>query len=69
MIRQFADHLLGGGLIRPKDYAVIRLVYRKRGGNWEAFTQGDIDQVTLLEKVVTNWGKKRPEAEPEVELL
>lgn len=58
VIRQFADHLLGTDLIiEPKDYLVLRLIYRKLGGSWLPFFQGDIKAVTLLENVITGWGK------------
>lgn len=69
VIRQFVDHLLGGGTVRPRDYMVMRLVFRKLGGSWDKIVHGDIEQITMLEKVVTNWGKRRPKEEPEVETV
>jgi len=57
VIQQFADHLLGGVSIKPRDYALMRLVFRKLKGNWQLLTQGDIQQLTLLERVVTGWNK------------
>lgn len=67
VIRQFADHLLGGVTIKPKDYAVMRLVFRKMGGNWEALVHGDVNQLTLLEKVVTRWKEFKTPEIPDVE--
>lgn len=61
VIRQFADHLLGADLvIEPKDFMILRLTFRKCGGQWLSVVQGDIRHTVLLEKVVTAWGK-RPE--------
>lgn len=58
MIRQFADHLLGADLvIEPQDFQILRLIYRKLGGNWESLLRGSIKQLVLLEQVITNWGK------------
>jgi hypothetical protein len=58
VIRQFADHLLGNDLIiEPKDFMVIRVVFRKLGGNWVDLIQGNIKQLEVLERVLTNWGK------------
>ncbi len=67
VIRQFADHLGITQTIRPRDYMIIRLVFRKLGGQWDAFIHGDIKQITTLEKVITNWGKVKKPDEPEEE--
>ncbi len=69
VIRQFADHLGVTRTIKPKDYLIIRLIFRKLGGQWERFIHGDIQQITTLEKVITNWGKAQKPEEPEEELV
>jgi hypothetical protein len=69
VIRQFADHMGLGGSIKPRDYMMMRLVFRKLGGEWDKVVHGDIQQITLLEKVITRWGKIRTPEEPEVELV
>lgn len=67
VIRQFADHLGITQTLHPRDYMIIRLVFRKLGGQWESFIHGDIKQITTLEKVITNWGKVKKPDEPEEE--
>lgn len=43
----------------PKDYQVIKLVFRKRGGSWEGVAQGNFQQIHLLGNVVRVWGRLR----------
>lgn len=58
VIRQIADHLFGADLvIEPKDFMVMRVVYRHLGGTWVGLIHGDTKHLKTLEKVVTNWGK------------
>lgn len=58
VIRQIADHLLGENLvIEPKDFMILRLVYRHLGGTWEGLIHGNCKYLQILEKVITNWGK------------
>lgn len=35
----------------------MRVVFRHGGGSWTELMGGDIDQLTLLERVITTWGK------------
>lgn len=59
VIRQFADHLLGGDIvIEPKDFMVLRIIFRKLGGKWWDLSRGSIAQLVLLEKILTNWGNQ-----------
>ncbi len=59
VIRLFADHLLGADiLVEPRDYQIMRLIYRKLGGKWVDLMEGNIVQMVLLEKIVTRWGKQ-----------
>lgn len=57
VIKQLSDHLLGG-VVTPEaeDYLIMRVIFRRLGGNWQGVYNGSIDQLTLLEKVVTGWG-------------
>lgn len=58
VIRQYTDHLVGDDtILLPKDYQVIRLVFRWFKGSWESLLQGDILQNRLLERIITVWGK------------
>ncbi len=57
VIRLFADHLFGADLIiEPRDFQVLRLIYRKLGGSWVGLIHGNIAQIILLEKIVAQWG-------------
>lgn len=56
-IRQFVNNLLGSDvIIAPKDYTVLRVVFRKCGGSWERLNHGDIVHTQLLTKILTSWG-------------
>jgi hypothetical protein len=58
IIRQIADHLLGEDLIiEPKDFMILRLVYRRLGGTWDGLIHGNGKYLQILEKTITNWGK------------
>lgn len=58
VIRQYTDHVVGDdAILLPKDYQVIRLVFRWLNGSWEKLEQGDMIQNRLLQKVITVWGK------------
>lgn len=59
VIRQIADHLFGTDLvIEPKDFMTVRVIYRHLGGTWIGLIQGDIKHLKILERVITNWGKR-----------
>lgn len=67
VIRQFVDHLVGPDvIIEPRDYQILRLIFRKLGGNWWDLIHGSIAQATLIEQVVVNWGQ-RPDRKREKE--
>lgn len=58
VIRQFADHMLSPQTeISEADFRTMRVVFRHGGGSWTELMGGDIDQLTLLERVITTWGK------------
>lgn len=63
ILKQFSEHLLAGAATPENhDYQVMRVVFRRLGGNWEAVYHGDIRQITMLEKVVTGWGASKKKA-------
>lgn len=63
IIKQFSDHLLAGAANpEDRDYQVMRVVFRRLGGNWQAVYNGDIQQIKMLEKVVTGWGASKKKA-------
>ncbi len=63
VIKQLSDHLLGGVVTpEPDDYRIMRVIFRNLGGNWTGVYSGSIDQLTLLEKVVTGWGAYKQKA-------
>lgn len=54
----YADHLCGADLvILPKDFTVLRVAFRKAGGNWEQVALGNIVHIQLLSKIVVAWGQ------------
>lgn len=57
VIKQFVDHLVGEVELERNDYAIIRLLFRKAGGSWEAIFQGDPKQLESLKSVVLHWGQ------------
>lgn len=58
VIRQFVDHLVGADtVVEPRDYMVLRMLFRKGGGTWQNLADGDITHLLFLEKLVTSWGK------------
>lgn len=60
IIQQMAEHMLAGvGALEPKDYMVVRTVFRSADGSWEAITAGDKDHLELLKEIVLSWGKMR----------
>ncbi len=67
VIRQFVDNLLGSNVIvSPKDYTVLRVVFRRCGGKWEQLNHGDILHSQLLTKILSSWGSM-PGRQREVE--
>lgn len=58
IIRQLVQHLLAEDMvIDHKDYMAIRVVFRKCGGSWQKFYEGDLTQFELLKAIVTAWGQ------------
>jgi hypothetical protein len=58
VIRQLIDHLFADGFkVKANDYAAIRVVFRTLGGSWDQLGLGSMQQMDLLQKVVTGWSK------------
>jgi hypothetical protein len=58
IIRQLVDHLLGEDFItEDEDFKALRMVFRSRGGSWEKFLNGDLQQNKLLQDIVSAWAK------------
>lgn len=59
--RLVANQLGSEVMILPNDYRVLRLVFRKRGGSWEALAAGDYRHIEVLAQAVKTWAKLRQE--------
>lgn len=58
IILQMIQHMVAEDMVvEPRDYATIRLVYRKCGGSWAEFSEGDADQFELLRSVILTWSR------------
>ena len=58
VIRQMVQHMVAEDMvIDRKDYIAIRVVFRKCGGSWTKFVDGDLLQFKLLKEVITSWGQ------------
>jgi hypothetical protein len=58
IILQMIQHMMADDMVvEPRDYTAIRLVYRKCGGSWSEFSEGDADQFELLRSVIQAWGR------------
>jgi hypothetical protein len=58
VIAMFAENLMGRSDLKPEDYSVIRVTFRKLGGSWFELCQGNILQLMLLEQTIQAWGSK-----------
>lgn len=58
VIRQLIQHMVADDMvIEPDDYMAIRVVFRKCGGSWIAFGDGDLKQFELLKSIVLAWSQ------------
>jgi hypothetical protein len=58
VICQMIQHMVAEDMvIDRKDYLAIRVVFRKCGGSWAKFVDGDLPQFKLLKDVITAWGQ------------
>lgn len=58
VIHQLVEHMVGEDMvIEHNDYTVLRVVFRKCGGNWSELTQGSLVQLELLKTIVSAWGQ------------
>lgn len=59
VIRQFVDNLYGKDKsLKFNDFMVIRVTFRKLGGDWFALCLGDILQLMLLVQVIRTWASR-----------
>ena len=56
VIALFAENLLGKSGLKPKDYTVIRVAFRKVGGSWFELCHGNVGQINLLTQTIRAWG-------------
>lgn len=57
LIRRLVNNVCGSDLIlTPGDYTVLRVVFRRCRGSWEAVVRGDVVHTRLLTNIVTSWG-------------
>ncbi|MFA5054239.1 MAG: hypothetical protein WC565_09285 [Parcubacteria group bacterium] len=57
-IEQIIRHMVGETVkITPQDYMVVRVVFRRLGGQWEKLVSGDLVHIELLKQIIGGWGK------------
>lgn len=60
MIRMIVDHSFGDDMdIAPNEYMVIRVAFRKMGGEWEEISLGNPEHLAKLKQVVSTWGQQQ----------
>lgn len=70
MIRMIVDHSFGDDMDIPADeYMVIRVAFRKMGGEWEEIFLGNHEHVNKLKQVVSMWGQQRQNKSGQPELV
>lgn len=69
VICQMIHHMVSEDMvIEPRDYLALRSVFRRCGGSWEKFADGDQVQIELLKTIITGWGQT-PERKKESDNL
>lgn len=67
VIRMLVDHLVDETvIIQPKDYIMMRVVFRKLKGSWQRLQAGDIMMARLMAQIAVSWGNM-PGREKETE--
>jgi hypothetical protein len=66
IIAQLIEHMVSSDIVlTAKNFAGIRVTFRKLGGSWAELCAGDLANMELLKTVVVSWGKARKvEEEP-----
>lgn len=65
IIQQMVQHSVAGDTqMAARDYTSIRVVFRRLGGSWAKFADGDFHQMELLRGVIAEWVKSRGEVQP-----
>jgi len=58
VICQIIQHMVSEDMVvEPRDYTALRSVFRKCGGSWEKFVDGEQVQIELLKTIITAWGQ------------
>jgi hypothetical protein len=58
ILRQLVDHLVGVEFVtEDSDYLAMRVAFRKQGGSWEKFINGDLKSNENLKNIVVAWAK------------
>ncbi len=59
VIQRLVNNLFGSDKpVEQKDYAIMRGAFRQHQGSWEQILKGDMKNILLLEKIVTQWGQR-----------
>ena len=65
IIQQMVQHAVAGETqLASRDYTSIRVVFRRLGGSWSKFADGDHHHMELLRNIIANWAKSRGEVQP-----
>lgn len=58
VLLQLIQHTVAeDAVVQPKDFMVLRTVFRACGGSWEALGSGDPQHIDLLKSIVAAWGQ------------
>lgn len=55
VIAMFAENILGQTDMKPENYSVIRVTFRKLGGSWFELCHGGVGHITLLVECIKAW--------------
>jgi len=63
VIKQLVGHMFADGFkLKTKDYEAIRVTFRALKGSWDQLGLGDMEQLELLQNVVTAWAALQKES-------
>lgn len=58
VIKQLIEHMFADDFkVKGPDYDSIRVVFRHLGGSWDQLGLGSLEQLELLQKIVTGWSQ------------
>jgi alpha/beta superfamily hydrolase len=65
IIQQMVQHAASGDtMLAARDYMSIRVVFRRMGGSWSKFADGNYHHMELLRNVIASWIQSRGEVQP-----